>query len=785
MRKTIIIMALLVAAACSSVYGREVLYVATDGSDTNPGTLERPLLTIPAAVDKASNGAAILVRAGEYRLQEPLVITPANSGLTITGYPGERPVIKGSVALHPEGWKPYKGGIVMSRCSWEGLEPDMLVANGKVRPMARYPDYDSTAVRFNGTSALATDPARVRRWSHPAGGYLHAMHSHDWGDFHYRITGADAEGNLQLEGGHQNNRQLGLHPDNRMVENIFEELDAPGEWFFDKSTSTLYYYPLEGERLEDVTFEVPVLKHLVELRGSETDPVRDVTISGLDFAHTLRTFMEEYEPLLRSDWTIYRGGAIMLEGVDRCTLSDLELHHLGGNAVFFSDYCRDSGIEGSHIHDVGASGVCFVGDAGTVRSPSFEYGEFVPLDQIDRQPGPIGVRFPEHCRVTDCLIHSIGRVEKQVTGVEISMSRDIVVSHCSIYDVPRSGINISEGSWGGHVVEYNDVFDTVKETGDHGSFNSWGRDRFWHPDYATMCGIVDAEPTLALADAGSTVTLRNNRFRCDRGWDIDLDDGSSNYHIYNNLCLNGGLKLREGLYRVVENNVLVNSTFHPHVWFDESGDVFERNIVMTPYQPVNIRKWGSSVDHNIFTSPDALADARSHGTDSASVAVADLRFVDASAGDFRVAAECAEVFRKGFHNFPMDAFGVTSPRLRRIARQPVLPVPALSGGEGADEALAQWLGWNVKRLSTRGEQSATGRGSLGGVYVVSAAEAGTPLADYIRPNDVILRVGSRAVDTVDDLREAAAAQPAEGDAEMELFRNQRSIVISVPVGLLR
>jgi hypothetical protein len=61
------------------------------------------------------------------------------------------------------------------------------------------------------------------------------------------------------------------------------------------------------------------------------------------------------------------------------------------------------------------------------------------------------------------------------------------------------------------------------------------------------------------------IILRNNRFRCDHGWDIDLEDGSSNYLIYNNLCLNGGIKLREGVSRVVENNIMVNNTFHPHV----------------------------------------------------------------------------------------------------------------------------------------------------------------------------------------------------------------------------
>ena len=59
------------------------------------------------------------------------------------------------------------------------------------------------------------------------------------------------------------------------------------------------------------------------------------------------------------------------------------------------------------------------------------------------------------------------------------MAQGITVRHCSIYDVPRAGINIGDGCWGGHVIEFCDIFDTVKETGDHGSFNSWGRDRYW------------------------------------------------------------------------------------------------------------------------------------------------------------------------------------------------------------------------------------------------------------------------------------------------------------------
>ena len=77
---------------------------------------------------------------------------------------------------------------------------------------------------------------------------------------------------------------------------------------------------------------------------------------------------------------------------------------------------------------------------------------------------------------------------------------------------------------------------TVLETRDHGSFNSWGRDRWWA---GPECGQRhDGQVAgTAFRRRRSPNIIRNSRWRCDNGWDIDLDDGSTNYQIYNNLCL--------------------------------------------------------------------------------------------------------------------------------------------------------------------------------------------------------------------------------------------------------
>ena len=47
------------------------------------------------------------------------------------------------------------------------------------------------------------------------------MHVHGWGGYHYRIIGTDPHGEVTYEGGLQNNRQLWMHPEFRMVENVF------------------------------------------------------------------------------------------------------------------------------------------------------------------------------------------------------------------------------------------------------------------------------------------------------------------------------------------------------------------------------------------------------------------------------------------------------------------------------------------------------------------------------------------------------------------------------------
>ena len=758
-------------------------FIAPHGSDANPGTLEQPVRTPAAARNLVRTSDAlgklpvnVFFREGTYYLEDTVVFLPEDSGsshapVTYVSYNDENVVISGGSALTLD-WQPYRDGIFQARTPAD-LQIDQLFVNGQRQVMARYPNSDAAILPYNGYAADAFSPARAARWADPTGGYIHAMHVHHWGGYHYLITGKNPDNTITYEGGWQNNRQMGMHDSHRFVENIFEELDAPGEWFHNRKTQTLYYYPPEGVDLQSAVIEVSRLSHLVEFRGTQENPVRYIDLVGLTFRHASRTFMETKEPLLRSDWTIYRGGAVMFTGAEDCSVLDCEFDQVGGNAVFVNKYNRRIRVAGTHIQGAGATGVCFVGDPDSVRSPLFEYNERQSYANIDKTPGPKTDNYPADCVVEDSLIHGVSMVEKQAAGVQISMSKGITIRHCSIYDVGRAGINISEGTFGGHVIEFCDVFDTVRETGDHGSFNSWGRDRFW--------GLHDAPPEelpeLSKLDAETTI-IRNSRWRCDHGWDVDLDDGSSNYEIYNNLFLRGGLKLREGFHRHVYNNIAINNSLHPHVWYENSMDVVTGNIWLVRYQPIMVPTWGKEIDRNMFISEEDRNAFREQGCDAHSI-FGDPMFVDPAKGDYRV-KEGSPAFTIGFKNFPMDQFGVKKSELKAIARTPDFPTPyaAQKPPDMTQETATLW--WGAKVAALKGEEfSAFGvNRDDGGVHMVDVPPESRAHQIGLRTNDLIQKIDNQPVKTVDELN-AATGNNKDQPMTLRLVRGQKTIELRV------
>ncbi|MDO5971767.1 PDZ domain-containing protein [Flavivirga aquimarina] len=786
MKKIIVLLTIVVVAfSCVAQENNKVFFVSKEGVKNNDGSKQHPLPSIEEAIKKASDlklkapntSIIINILPGDYYLSEAIQITPQLNGITLKGSDTFEVTIKGSRLLTLE-WNKYNDNIYVASVP-KNSNFDQLVINGTPQILARYPNYNEEAHYWQGYAEDAISKERVASWEKPEGTYFHALHRGRWGGFHFEITGVNKDGTAILKGGHQNNRGSKPHKEYRMVENVFEELDNPGEWYLDKHNNKLYYWPTTEVSLKTSKVEVSALKDLIQVIGTLGNPVKNVTISGIKFENTRRTFMEDFEPLLRSDWTIYRGSTLFFEGTETCKVENSEFANLGGNVIMASKYNKDLQIIGNHIHDCGASAISFIGDPSAVRSPSFNYGEYIPVTKMDTISGPKNELYPRACLVEDNLIYRIGRLEKQTAGVQISMAMDITVSHNSIYDVPRAGINIGDGTWGGHILEYNDVFNTVLETSDHGSFNSWGRDRFWHPKRHIMDNLTTANPNMPKWDAIKTTIIRNNRFRCDHGWDIDLDDGSSNYHIYNNLLLNSGLKLREGFNRVAENNIIVNNSLHPHVWFEKSEDVFKHNIVGDAYQDVGLKGWGKELDYNFFPTEVSMMKSQIYDRDKNST-FGDPLFKDPANLDFTI-SENSPAFKVGFKNFPMDQFGVKKSDLKAIAKTPEIPDlkdPLKKGEESAP--VVAWLRNNLKSVESEQEQSAYGLNTAEGVIILRVWKP-SPAAqgDGIKKGDVILKAAGKEVKNIKDFFEISAAHNKTDELDLVIMRNQSEKEITI------
>jgi hypothetical protein len=280
-----------------------------NGNDRNPGTEHEPFATIARAREairerkgRLNEPVVVWVRGGTYYLPEPLVFEPADSGreksITYAAYPGEPVTLSGGRKLTCQ-WRPYQDAIM--RCELPEvragrLDFTQLFINGKRQIRARYPSYDhkNPLVSGNGYINIANKDVPVngiyydpqtftkKRWARPQDAVIHIFDKYYWAHGQWKVENVDWEnhvlrfgwGGVQFEVGFSAISDLFGPASRFFVENVFEELDAPGEWYLDKVNGLLYYMPAEGVDLQGAIIEVPVLEQVIEFRGSQLNPVK-------------------------------------------------------------------------------------------------------------------------------------------------------------------------------------------------------------------------------------------------------------------------------------------------------------------------------------------------------------------------------------------------------------------------------------------------------------------------------------------------------------------------------
>ena len=167
---------------------------------------------------------------GEYFLETPVSLFKKDSGLTIASPGGA--VLTGCKALGRIPWEPYRDGIFRARLDHIPLSRaiDGVTVNNFPQTMARFPNEEKGKVPLGGAADAKTIRERAAGWRQPETGRLRALHSFGWGGNDYQITGRDGSSpfGLALRWMGDNNRGGEPSLEAAVVENIFEELDAPG-----------------------------------------------------------------------------------------------------------------------------------------------------------------------------------------------------------------------------------------------------------------------------------------------------------------------------------------------------------------------------------------------------------------------------------------------------------------------------------------------------------------------------------------------------------------------------
>jgi len=411
-----------------------------NASDSNPGTISLPFKTIYKARDtiKGTSGNTIYIRGGIYFLSETLSFDAQDSGSPgapniYMAYPGETPIIKGAMRVPVNEFTTYSGPILRADLSSYGIDDfSQVFLNGKRQHTARYPNYDPTdpigggflySSEYTTKSMIKFSPGQIdsSSWTNVNDIEINIFSGPNYWNSIVKLGSIDNSQATFLS-----NVSYSIVEGNRYYfQNIFEELDAVNEWYWNKYTKVLYVYPPKV-LIENDMLTIPVVGNLIvvdvaayiEFRGLRLEECRDkgFNVSGSRFI-----------------------------AIDNCTILNTK------------------GV-GITIHN---------GESITVNGCKiYETGHWAIYGYNTSDGGPYWSQLQSSNYVlSNNTIHDTGVWSKSGGGI-YSKTVGATVSGNHIYDVPRIGIRFSGNE---NVIEYNHIHHVNRETNDSGAIYTVGR----------------------------------------------------------------------------------------------------------------------------------------------------------------------------------------------------------------------------------------------------------------------------------------------------------------------
>ena len=456
---------------CSHWLWSGEIWVSPKGNDFNDGTRQSPKATLTAALrqarewrrtgdDRMQGGITVYMEGGTYALYEPVFIRPEDSGTkesptVIRSAADEKVVWSGGVRI--KNWKKQGKLWVADVPTFNGRPLDFrqLWVNGKKAVRARDVEDFEKMNRIcsvdENNEVLYVPAVAVRRLIDNKGKmkaeYAEMVLHQMWCVANLRIRSIEVQGDSAAVRFHQPESRIQFeHPWPRpmvttdghnsafYLTNARELLDVPGEWYHDMNARRVYYYPQEGEKMQEAEVMVPAIETLVQVEGTLDRPVCHIRFEKITFSYT--TWMrpsEKGHPLDNQGWLGRPAAAVRIAAAKQIDFERCRFEHLGSTGLDYEEAVQDGIVRGCLFRDIAGNGLL----TGSFSPAAHE--THLPYDPADRR---------EVCtqqQINNCYFTEIGNEDWGCLAIAAGYVGDVNIEHNEISEVPYSGISLGWG----------------------------------------------------------------------------------------------------------------------------------------------------------------------------------------------------------------------------------------------------------------------------------------------------------------------------------------------------
>ena len=473
------------------------IWISPKGSDFNDGTRQSPKATLTSALRQArewrrtednriQGGITIYMEGGTYAFHEPVFIRPEDSGTkesptTIRSVGDEKVILSGGISIN--GWKKQGKVWVADVPVFNGRPLDFrqLWVNGKKAVRARdVEDFEkmNRICSVDEKNEILYVPAvSIRRLIDNKGNlkakYAEMVLHQMWCVANLRIRSVEVQGDSAAIRFHQPESRIQFeHPWPRpmvttnghnsafYLTNARELQDVPGEWYHDIDARKVYYYPREGEKMQEVEVIVPAVETLVRVEGTLDRPVCHIRFEKITFSYT--TWMRPSEkghvplqagmyltdgyridpkmqrnylnhPLDNQGWLGRPAAAVRVVAARQIDFERCRFEHLGSTGLDYEEAVQGGVVRGCLFRDIAGNGLL----VGSFSPAAHE--THLPYNPADRR---------EVCtqqQINNCYFTEIGNEDWGCLAIAAGYVGDVNIEHNEISEVPYSGISLGWG----------------------------------------------------------------------------------------------------------------------------------------------------------------------------------------------------------------------------------------------------------------------------------------------------------------------------------------------------